>query len=67
MAFSGTAVLLHLQKFWIVSVESSVFTPWNAASGAKMTLERHLSPSGGVKLALERQKESLEFRKVPRP
>ena len=42
-AVSGTAVGVHLQKFWISFAESSIM----------MTMERHFVRPGSVKLALE--------------
>ena len=45
--YSGTAVGVHLQKFWIRFAESNVI----------MTLERHFGRPDGAKLALEQRSE----------
>ena len=45
--YSGTAVGMHLQKFWISFAESSVM----------MTSERHFGRPDGVKFALERRSQ----------
>ena len=53
------AVMLHLQKFWIVSIESNVWMAlerrFEGPHGVKLALERHFEGPNGVKFALERR------------
>ena len=55
--YSGTAVGLHLQKFWINLTESNVMMALERRFGrpdsVKLTLERLLEQPCGTKLALE--------------
>ena len=55
--FAGTAVLLHLQKFWIASAESNILTAlewcFEWPDGVKVPPEWHLGRPDGVRLTLE--------------
>ena len=57
MACAGTAVLLHLQKFWIIEAESNdllALAPhFKRPGGAKLALDRCFGRPNGAKLALE--------------
>ena len=57
--YSGTAVELHLQKFWISFAESSVMITlerhFGQPDGVRLALEPRLEQPGGAKLALERR------------
>ena len=56
---SGTAVGMHLQKFWISFAESSVMMTsehhFGRPDGIKLALERRLEQPCGAKLSLERR------------
>ena len=57
--YLGTAVGLHLQKFWINFAESNVMMTlerhFGWPDGVKLALEPRLEQPGGAKLALERR------------
>ena len=57
--YSGTAVGMHLQKFWINFFESSVMMSterhFGRPDGVKLALEPHSEQPCGAKLALERR------------
>ena len=67
MAFSCTAVLLHLQKFWLVlmaleqhfgrpdGVELALEQRFGHPNGVKLALEQHVRWPHGVKVTLERR------------
>ena len=57
--YSGTAIGLHLQKFWISVAESSVMSVlerrFGQPKGVKWALEWRFGQLEGVKLALEQR------------
>ena len=57
--FSGTAVGLRLQKFWIISVESNVLMAWEQRFGrldsTKLALEQRCGCPDDAKLLLEQR------------
>ena len=57
MTFARAAVLVRLQKFWIISAESNVLMAlewrFGKLDGANLALERRFGRPGGAKLALE--------------
>ena len=57
--YSGIAVGLHLQKFWISLAELNVMLAlercFERPDGVKLALERRFGKPGGAKLALERR------------
>ena len=59
--YSGIAVWLHLQKFWIsfaeVNVVMTLERHFGRPEGEKLALERRLEQPCGAKLALERRLE----------
>ena len=59
--YLGTAVGLHLQKFWIsfaeVNVVMTLERHFGRPEGEKLALERRLEQPCGAKLALERRLE----------
>ena len=72
--YSGTAIGLHLQKFWISLAESSVMSAlerrFGQPEGVKLALERLFGRPGSAKLALERRQVGLKLaldRRLGRP
>ena len=59
MVCAGTAVLLHVQKFWIISAESNdllaLAQRFEWCDGAKLALDRRFGRPDGVKLAVDRR------------
>ena len=57
MVCKGTAVLLHVQKFWIISAESNnllaLAQRFERRDGAKLALDRRFGQPDGAKLALD--------------
>ncbi len=58
MVCAGTAVLLHVQKFWIISAESNdllaLAQRFERPDGAKWALDRCFGRPDGAKLVLDR-------------
>ena len=59
MVCAGTAVLLHVQKFWIISAESNdllaLAQRFEQRDGAKLALDRRFGRPGSAKLALDQR------------
>ena len=57
MAFASAAVWLHLQKFWIISMEPNVLMAverrFGCSDDAKLALDQHFGRPDSAKLALE--------------